>query len=172
MKVFDYPVWLSTVTDGCNYVYGKYNPRIRICADRPECAALGIHGDICFTSHSNMMWVAYDLDGIKDNDLLRVDERFTVAMYFIIEFLARRKRLCGAESVCFMNQYMTVGSEQGAFSAVEEKHPSERPKPEIMQAEDKAFKEMNIDYSPDNSVDLVLERFWEKIKSKAKAAAV
>ena len=27
MVQFDYPVWLSTVTDMCNFVYGKYNPR-------------------------------------------------------------------------------------------------------------------------------------------------
>jgi hypothetical protein len=37
MHELDYSVWLSTVTDGCNYVYSKYNPRVRIRLDRPEC---------------------------------------------------------------------------------------------------------------------------------------
>ena len=123
MRSLDYPVWLSTVTDGCNYVYSKYNPRIRIKLDRPECAKIGLAGELCFTSHSNTQWVAYDMDGIKDEDLLRFDERFTIAMYYIIEFLARRRKIGGEGSLFFMNQYMTVGGETGAFRNMDVDRP-------------------------------------------------
>ena len=35
-----------------------------------------------------------------------------------------------------------------------------------MKEEDAAFKAMNVDYSPDNNVDRVLEALWQKILSK------
>ena len=114
--------------------------------------------------------MAYDFGAAFDDDLLRLDERFTVAMYFIIEFLARRRTLCGPESLCFMNQYMTVGSEFGAFRVHRSAADAEtRPPADVMQREDAEFKALAVDYSPDNSIDVVLERFWEKVKSKSAA---
>jgi hypothetical protein len=91
MAALDYTVWFSTATDGCNYVYQKYNPRIRVFCDRPECERLRLRGELDFTSHSNTQWVAYDMSKTAGTDLMRFDDRFTVAMFFIIEFLARRR---------------------------------------------------------------------------------
>ena len=33
MREFDYPLWLSTVTDPCNYIYNKYSPRLMLVND-------------------------------------------------------------------------------------------------------------------------------------------
>ena len=41
-----------------------------------------------------------------------------------------------------------------------------------MKREDALFKSMNINFTPDNSVDQVLEKLWEKIKQKNSAIAV
>ena len=166
MKVLDYPIWLSTVTDGCNYVYGRYNPRIRVSMNRPECGGLGLSDEIRFTSHSNTQWMAYDVNGVQDANMLLFDERFTVAMYFIIEFLARRKRLSGADSLVFMNQYMTVGSEYGAFKTLPEQETKPGPGQDTLRKEDELFKQICRDYAPDGNIDTVLERLWEKIVSK------
>ncbi len=103
MKALDYSLWLSTVTDPCNYVYSKYNPRIRISCDREECSKVGLSGDICFTSHSNTQWMSYDMAVLKGSDLLRFDERFTVPMFFIIELLARRRAAKKTGDLYYMN---------------------------------------------------------------------
>jgi len=42
-------------------------------------------------------------------------EDFTVAMYYIVELLARRRRLKKPDQPFFMNQYLTVDSEDGVF---------------------------------------------------------
>lgn len=35
-----------------------------------------------------------------------------------------------------------------------------------MQEEDALFKSMNVDYAPDNNLDIVLDAFYAKIKEK------
>jgi len=37
-----------------------------------------------------------------------------------------------------------------------------------MQKENELFKSLNIDYAPDNNIDLVLDAFYKKLKSKVK----
>lgn len=168
MTALDYPVWFNTVCDGCNYVYSKYNPRMRIQCDRPECARLGLTGELDFTSHANTQWICYAAPALASPDATAFDERFTVPMFFIIEFLARRRNTKPAGSLFFMNQYLTVGSERGTFRNL----PSAAnvpPSPDAMKAEDAAFKAMNVDFKPDNNIDVVLETLWEKILSKTAA---
>lgn len=103
MDMLDYPVWFSTCTDGCNYVYSKYNPRMRVRCDRAECAAMGLPQELCFTSHANTQWIVYDVPALAGTSLLRFDESFTVPMFFIIEFLARRRNTKPAGSLFYMN---------------------------------------------------------------------
>jgi len=166
MSALDYPLWLSTCTDGCNYVYSKYNPRMRISCDRPECSELGLPGELNFTSHSNTQWVSYDMPALRGSDLLRFDEKFTVPMFFIIELLARRRNTKPDGSLFYMNQYVTVGSEHGVIRNFQGIRP-EQPDPKVMQAEDTAFKAMGVNFSPDNNIDVVLEALWEKILTKS-----
>ena len=172
MTVLDYTVWFSTVTDGCNYIYQKYNPRIRISCDRPECAKFHLNGELNFTSHSNTQWITYDMANTFGTDLMRFDDRFTVAMFYIIEFLARRRNTKRPDQLFYMNQYLTVGSEFGVFRSVKSEKQDDQPDSETMKREDALFKSMNINFTPDNSVDQVLETLWEKIKQKNSAIAV
>lgn len=102
MDVLDYDVWLSTTCDPCNYVYKKFNPRLSVAMDRAELFKLGLGTQILLTSHSNLQWVVYNFAKAPD-DLLRFDERFTVPMYYIIEFLARRRNTKQDGQLYFMN---------------------------------------------------------------------
>lgn len=166
ITALDYTVWFSTVTDGCNYVYQKYNPRIRVQCDRLECAKLGICGELDFTSHSNTQWVIYDMSRTYGTDLMRFDEKFTIAMFFIIEFLARRRNTKQPGQLFYMNQYLTVGSENGTFRDLKSETPDAQPDPIVMKKEDEVFKSMNVNFAPDNNIDQVLEQLWEKIFQK------
>lgn len=89
MDVLDYSIYFSTSTDKCNYVYSKMNPRISIDLDDDDCKKLGLPEKICFTSHSNTVWISYDFSRLPD--VPKFDERFSIMMYVIIEYLARRR---------------------------------------------------------------------------------
>lgn len=102
MDVLDYHVWFSTVCDNCNYLYAKYNPRLAVVMDKVEYLPLGLGNKLLFTSHSNTQWIVYDFAKVPD-DLLKFDEDFTIAMYYIIEYLARRRNTKAKNSVYFMN---------------------------------------------------------------------
>jgi hypothetical protein len=102
MDILDYDVWLSTSCDPCNFVYRKYNPRLDIVLDRAELFKLGLGTRILFTSHSNLQWVVYNFAKAPDS-LLHLDEQFTVPMYYIIEFLARRRNTKQDGQSYFMN---------------------------------------------------------------------
>jgi len=167
MRALDYPVWLSTTSDPCNYVYGTLNPRVRVCMDRPECAAAGLRGEVWFTSHSNTMWMAYDTSHPSVGELGRLDERFTVPMFYIIELLARRKASRADGQLFYMNQYMTVGSELGVFEVPPAAGPGDQVTQETMKAEDELFRSLGLDTAPDNDVDALLESLWRKIQSVA-----
>ena len=164
MRVLDYRVWLNTVCDGCNYVYNKYNPRVTVQADVPECEKAGLLGDICFTSHSNTAWMCYDMSAATDSQL-RFDEDFTIPMYWIIEFLARRRADGAKTDLYFMNQYLTVCSERGLFRQMRTAAP-ETQDVKKQAEEDRLFRSKKIDYSVDNSVDMILDRLWNKLVSK------
>ena len=167
MDVFDYPVWLSTVTDSCNYVYSKYNPRITIAMNRQDVNdRLGLKTDICVTSHSNTYWMIYDMPKLVGSNLVRFDDRYTVPMFYIIEFLARRRNEKKRGDMHFMNQYLTVRSELGVFKQFAGATQKEDDV-KTLQEEDKLFKSQDIDFTADMNIDVILETFWEKLASKA-----
>lgn len=164
MRILDYPTWFSTVTDKCNYVITKYNPRMKIVMDKPEFAKLDLPS-ICFTSHANVEYCIFDLACASDSDL-RFDERFSIPMFFIIEYFARRRQ-SNPDSLCLMNQYMTIDSEAGLFVNVTSNSMlTPDVERQLMPIEDNLFKSLNINYQPDNNLDMVLERLYDKICSK------
>lgn len=118
MSVLDYDVYFNTVCDGCNYVYSKYNPRVSIEVDGEQFKPLGLSAKLSYTSHSNTAYVVYNMAAVPD-DLLRFDERFSIAMFYIIEFLARRRNTKKDGQLYFMNQYLTIPEEIGVFKYVE-----------------------------------------------------
>lgn len=85
-------------------------------------------------------------------------------MFYIIEYLARRKATKAKDSLYFMNQYLSIFDEVGTFHAIS----SEKSQldPNKMQEEDALFKSMNINYAPDNNIDVILDSFYSKIKEK------
>ena len=167
MREFDYPLWLSTVTDPCNYVYEKYNPRMVLGNDMPALREKGITYGLAVTSHSNTGWMAYDLHALaKQKDIEYFCEEFTVAMFYIIELLARRREHKAPGQLFFMNQYVTVDSEHGVFELLPSLSPKNPTSNDVMKAEDEKFKEMNVKYEPDFSLDSVIDAITEKILEK------
>lgn len=162
MDVLDYDVWLNTSCDQCNYVYSKYNPRISISIDTPEAKNLGLPDYINLTSHSNTAWICYNFFKAPDS-LLSFNENFSIPMFMIIEFLARRKASKKENQPYFMNMYMSVPEEIGVFKCNDDEDAVSNSK---MMEEDKIFKSLNVAYSPDNNVDQVIEALWSKINSK------
>lgn len=175
MVKLDYHVWLSTVCDECNYVFGKYNPRIRVSFDDDKSRHYLKTKAISLTSNSNTTWIAYDLTAPSEK-LLKFDEQFEIAMYYIIELLARRRNTKDAGSLYYMNQYITVDSELGTYrrrsKVDDEKLTQEQLQEKIkkdqedMIKENEIFQSMKINIEPDNSVDAILEDLYKKLKSK------
>ena len=160
MQKLDYPVWFSTCTDPCNYVYMKYNPRLQIVLDNPETKAIGIGSSLLYTSHSNTHWIIYDMEHAQEQ-LLKFDEDFTIPMFWIIEFLARRRNTKAQGQLFYMNQYLTIDSELGTFEPIAlDNHFSEK----TMKEEDLKFKEKKVAFAPDNNIDVVLEETYSKLK--------
>lgn len=102
MDTLDYSIYFSTTSDPCNYVFSKMNPRVTIDIDDEDVRSkLNLPKQISFTSHSNTAWIAYDLK--KLDDLPLFDEKFSIMMYVIIEYLARRRKTKRDGQLYFMN---------------------------------------------------------------------
>lgn len=166
MRVFDLHNWCGTVTDCCNYVYSKYNPRLSVKIDKPEYSKLNID-DAVFCSHANVQWLIYDLENADDDELF-FNDKFTIDMFWIIEFLARRRNT-HPDSLYFMNQYFTCASEKGIYKLKDDQKKREAEDLQTkMKEEDLLFKSMKINYAPDNNIDRVLELLYSKLESKIK----
>lgn len=156
-------VWLNTVCDGMNYVYSKYNPRMVIEFDDERWQKFGLDG-IVFTSHSNAAWIAYNMANYSDATFL-FDEQFSVRMFMIIEFLARRKAINASNtSLSLMNMYPTVKSENGAFKIIQQY--DEKIPDDVMKDQNDRFTSMNLNTVPDNLIDNVLEVLYNIFKQK------
>ena len=167
METLDINNYFGTITDGCNKVYSKYNPRLKIALDADDYRSFGFGDALLFCSHSNIQWITYNLSKADDNELF-FDEKFTIDMFFIIEFLARRRN-SHPDQLYFMNQYATCQSEYGLYDFKKglDREPISNVQ-EKMRSEDAIFKSMGINYSPDNNIDNLLEKVYMKLKSKIK----
>jgi len=115
LDIFDIHSWLSTTTDPCNYLYNKYVPRLRVPIDNEMEGwkkSLNL-SEVLFCSHSNTEWMIFDLGKADDNEI-QFNSEFTIAMFWIIEYLARRRN-SHPGSLYFMNEYLTCPSEHGVF---------------------------------------------------------
>lgn len=171
MDVFDYDSWFSTVTDRCNYVFNKFNPRLEFILDDPEDPVsnkLGIPKNLMFTSHANTFWTIYHRRN-SSHSIQRYSECFSISMFAIIEYLARRKASRSGNQPYFMNQYLSIREEIGTFSFIDMHQQSKANEKEIMQKEDALFKSMNVNFAPDNNIDIVLETVYQKIQEKIQA---
>ena len=61
MSSLDYSISFSTVSDKCNFIFNKMNPRITITLDDSNVVTkLGLSSKIMFTSNANTAWLAFD----------------------------------------------------------------------------------------------------------------
>lgn len=167
MDVLDYSIYFSTSSDRCNYVFSKFSPRLTIDIDDENVnKKLSLPPSLSFTSHSNTVWTIYDCEKCSKN-IQRYDEKFSIAMFMIIEYLARRRSNKRPDQLYYMNQYLSVPSELGVFTVIENAQNGIDPKK--MQEEDAMFKSMKINYAPDNNLDVVLDALYMKLKGKTNA---
>lgn len=164
MDVLDYGIHFSTTSDACNYLFKKFCPRLTIDIDDDDISnTLKLPSSVSFTSHSNTIWTTYDYMQCDGNCPQLYNEQFTIAMFMIIDYLARRRAFKKDGQLYYMNQYLSIPSEIGVFKLVGSNDNIDSKK---MQEEDAIFKTLNIDYSPDNNLDIVLNAFYAKIKQK------
>lgn len=158
MKKLDLHLWMNTRCDECNYVFDKYDPRFSIVIDDPEMKKL-YDKKILWTSHSNLAYVIFDLDAVTFEEA-ELDEKFKVPMFFIIEFLAKRR----ANKLGFMNLYPSIDEEGGVFRNSKCNFKKDYDEQKQLEVEDKIFKELNIDHTADGDVDLVMEFICTRLK--------
>ena len=119
MDVLDYSIYFSTSSDRCNYVFSKFSPRLTIDIDDENVnKKLSLPPSLSFTSHSNTVWTIYDCEKCSKN-IQRYDEKFSIAMFMIIEYLARRRSLKDDGSLYYMNQYLSISDEIGTYGTID-----------------------------------------------------
>lgn len=163
MDIFGLNNFFSTITDICNYVFQKYNPRLTITMDYDEFKVLDLP-NISFTSNANTQWIVINTVKADDNEMY-FDEKYSVAMFYIIEFLARR-RATHPNSLYYMNQYLTVESEKGVFVNTGVNQSDKQIQKDILEKENQIFRSSGINTNPDNNIDQILERVYETLKTK------
>lgn len=158
MKTFGLKSWFNTALDGCNYVFSKYNPRFSVTVDVENTPLSG--KTIHWCSNANTEWTVFDLEGATDDDLM-LNESFGIAMYYIIEFLARRRNRKSLGELHYMNMYPGLDSELPVLQAVP--IGSDGDKREDFRTEDQIFREMKVDNHPDMEIEDVIRDMAAKL---------
>jgi hypothetical protein len=154
MTALNLKSWFNTSCDIVNYVYQKYNPRFYITIDEKQ-FMLKYDKTIAWCSNANTVWICYDMDKIVYDDI-RFEEKFTVPVYYIIEFLARRRNSKKPGELYYMNLYPSVPEELKVFtldsSVTKQSHDEE-----YVKKENEIFNTMNINYVADNDINIIME---------------
>ena len=158
MSAFGLKSWFNTALDGCNYVFTKYVPRFSIDVDVGNAPISGKTVHWC--SNANTEWTVFDLNGATDEDLM-LNESFGIAMYYIIEFLARRRNRKSPGDLHYMNMYPGLDSELPVLGRVDTGNVSD--KNEDFQKEDAVFRELKVDNHPDMDIDAVIRDMSAKL---------
>lgn len=160
MEIFDLDVWFNTYLDICNRIFSKFQGRSNITIDKEH---YGVQKKIILTSHCNPTVSVYALDRVKYETLF--DEDFTIPMYFILEFLGRRKK-DAVHPLVFLNNYITIPEEIGVFK--EENFKTDPINRDVQMAEHKRFMDMKLNMEPDNDLDKILDKFTDFLLEKYK----
>lgn len=158
MDILDLKSWMSTTCDVMNYVYEKFNPRIKVNANCAEAQLLGLP-DLAFTSHANPQWMVFNMN-LSTYEDMEFDEQFSIPMFYIVSFLANRREHSSETDLNFMGLYPTPLSEVGVFRRID---CNADVKIENLQSEEIIFKSKGKIINADNSLDIVLERLYEKL---------
>lgn len=153
-------IWFNTYTDGCNFVFNKFDGRVSICINEPSLKAI-YDKTIIWTSHSNPNLSIIDLDAFEiPSDGKTFDDRFEVPMFWIIKFLCERAR----DKKGFMNHYPTIADEidvykTGDFKGIE-------PSQETMRKEDELFRSFGLNHAPNQNVEALMDFIVDRLKRK------
>ena len=158
MKTFGLKSWFNTALDGCNYVLSKYNPRFSLNIDIEGTPISGKTVHWC--SNANTNWTTFDLDGATDDDLM-LNESFGIAMYYIIEFLARRRNRKSPGELHYMNMYPGLDSELPVLQTIPIETSGEQK--EDFKTEDGIFRSLKVDNHPDMDIDAVIADIVAKL---------
>ena len=158
MKVFGLKSWFNTALDGCNYVLTKYNPRFSVDIDVENSKLKAKKVNWC--SNANTEWTIFDLDGARDEDILFCED-FGISMYYIIEFLARRRNRKSPGDLHYMNMYPGLDSELGVLKSVQvQRSPDPQ---EQFRKENEIVQNMKVDNHPDMDIDQIMTDIATKL---------
>ena len=160
MDTFSLKSWFNTTCDPCNYVLTKYNPRLTVKVDLPGAERL-VGKNIHWCSNANTAWICVNMDSLEEEDIL-FRETFDIPMFYIIEFLARRRNNKSPGELYYMNMYPGIDEELGTFHTIENRSETRNNQKEFAE-EDLKFKEMGTDIHPDMDMDMILEDMAKKI---------
>lgn len=166
IEFLDYGTWFNTITDVCNLVFDKYDPRSNIVIDVPKYQKI-FSKTICWCSHSNpsLFIINTKLESKEKIENGFFDDSFYIPMFWIIKYLAVRS--VEDKGQYFMNFYPTVESERGVFKKIEGL-VDEQISRDLFIAEDKKFKEQNISIEPCTDVQYALDFIYSKFNKREK----
>ena len=154
MTTLNLKSWFNTSCDTVNYVYQKYNPRFYIKIDDEQLMSK-YDKTIAWCSNANTIWICYNMDKATFEDI-RFEDRFTIPVYYIVEFLARRRNNKTPGELYYMNLYPSISEELNVFTtdnSIIKKQTSD----ETNKSENEIFTSMKINYTADNDVNVVMD---------------
>lgn len=159
LSTFKINVWFNTITDVCNLIFNKFNPRFTIKMDATKYQSK-FSNDIIWASHSSTSYIIYNMDNITIEEML-FEEKFKIPMFYILEFLARKR----ASGKGFMNLYPTVPEEKGVFRKLDNCEMNQTAFKSFNE-EENIFKSMNINMQADMNVDKIFEFIENSLKGE------
>lgn len=149
--------WFNTTTDMANYVFSRYDPRIRTLIDEPKYAAV-YNKSIYWAMCANENLICFNMDKVTLDQML-FSEDFSVGMFYILEYISRR-RFNENDSWPFINFYPTLQSEIGIISYVLNDTQLDNA---TYAREQELFKSRQIQIQPDAHVEVVLKFITDKL---------
>lgn len=155
MEKLKLDVWFNTYTDGCNFIFNKFNGRVSVAINDPELKQI-YDKTIIWTSHANPNIMAIDVDKLETDKLF--DDRFEIPMFWIIKYLCERAR----DKKGFMNHYPTIDDEVGVYKCGNFKGLEITA--EMMKKEDQMFSELHLDHSVHMNVEELMDFIIDRLK--------
>lgn len=150
MKALGNKTWFSCTSDMVNYVYGRFYPRFDIQVDDQQVKNSPFK-NVMLCSNANTEWTIFDMEGLTDEESM-LDEAFTIPMYYIIEFLARRRNNKKPGEFYYMNLYPTINEEIGVFKHENEPEDKKSDAIQTMKSEGAVFQSKGINHTADGDV--------------------
>ena len=135
-------------------MYSKYNPRFYVSVDEDDTRQK--YGKVvAWCSNANNVWSCYNMDSATFEDV-RMEENLQFPMYYIIEFLARRRNSKSVGQLDYMNLYPSVEEELNVFRTVDVPDARKFTDAEI-KADAEIFGKMKVDNHPDSTLEVVMD---------------